>query len=786
MRTIAILLLLLLAPISEAAVGDAIGASVLADGWRVAVTFSGMGTNGAYSYGLTSSNTLSAPKFKLTYTAQGYDGSGNLTTLTVTNYSGSRARAAILTGAADPNVADETPSGTNVVINFASTDYIPSGASNITLSLLAGLYVQGGITNTATSISVTNNSSQNYFKTVANWSKPPFENHTNSTATLELVAFHRSASAGFPVRCVRVIGTDEHSNTVSGVFSNWSMSTGGDAVPFGLLSCPISISSLTNGDAVRWDFVAYPWVGDTNSVLDTRKNEFTGITPLPSSITNLVNHTGGYAGSYALVRTNGNNATGVALTAAQYASNPSALTNAFLTIEGAAEAIAGTNNTAYSRNDCGGSFVLLDDGDYAWTGGTVTGGATTIPKTWLTITTNIGATTAGARITSSTGTQDVNDRSRFKGISFNTTANTFNNCERILFEDCDLTTTSTQFILQTSGTCVFYVLRGTVRGFSQGIKYASIYNISPGLVRGVTFNGFSGSVQPYNMLGCNFTNSPLAQIRMDYASQPNPIGECSIIYNNKLMANDLLDDSLKGPSVSGLAWGYAIVQNVFESDTNNTANLSWNFGSANSIHITNAFIAHNTAVGRKDFTGYNDTGTNVAWRIGWTIVNEYRDDYNNKSYDHGTTVGGGADTNRVGTESLKHGVGYSGWIPAEVGGIGAPMSFLPNPFYGLNVIIPTATNTPAWAGFKTRRSFDGSASSGAGYGDYSLSTNSPLIGLPLRWVLPYDIAGSNRFAGDTVGAFTIAASGGSGGSGSSGQKTATVGHLSASGKLIFK
>lgn len=95
-----------------AAPGDITSASVLADGWRCAVTFAGMAPNGTYSYGLGSTNTITSPKFVLTYTAQGYDGSGNQTTLTVTNWSGSRARAAILTGSADPNVADETPSGT--------------------------------------------------------------------------------------------------------------------------------------------------------------------------------------------------------------------------------------------------------------------------------------------------------------------------------------------------------------------------------------------------------------------------------------------------------------------------------------------------------------------------------------------------------------------------------------------------------------------------------------------------------------------------------------------------
>jgi hypothetical protein len=160
-----------------------------------------------------------------------------------------------------------------------------------------------------------------------------------------------------------------------------------------------------------------------------------------------------------------------------------------------------------------------------------------------------------------------------------------------------------------------------------------------------------------------------------------------------------------------------------------------------------------TDVGRKNFVGYNDTGTNVAWRIGWQWANNYSDDYNNKSFDHGTTVGGGANTNRVGAEPLKHGVGYSGSIMGELANIGASGSFLPIVFAGVNSWYPASTTDTNFAKFVQRGAYDGSGNSGIGNGNYRPATNSPLIGMPLRRLLPFGLGGGARGSLDASGAF---------------------------------
>jgi len=731
--------------------GDTISAAVLPKGWQLSWTLAGMTNGGTYAFGLGSSNTLTEPKVVITYTAQGYDGNGDLTTVTVTNYVGARSRAVVITGSGDPNVADETLSGTNLTINLSLADYIPSGASNISVSIAAGVYTASGITNSATTIIASNLSAQPYWKAIANWVTPPAQDHNTSSASLELVAFHRSAQDERPIRCVRIIGTDQHSNTVSGVFSNWSVSTG-DALPFGRIACSIPITGLTQGDLVRWDFVAYPWVGDTNSVFDTRQNTYTGITPLPSSITNLVNHTGEFLGSYALVRTNGNNSTGKALSATQYALSPGSLTNAFATIEGALEAIAGTNNMLNSHNDVDVSYVLLDQGHHAYTGGTITGGALTTTKSWLTITTNIGASTDQTFVDSGSGTKDFNKRVRMKGISLGGSANVFSGGGYLLWEDCDVTESATQYVIAPTDALVWYILRGTIRDCAQGIRYAAGYSTSP-VLRGVTFDGFSGNIHVYTMVGCLITNSPNAIIRFDFPSQPTPAPDYQICYNVAKYGDSTLSSSFQGPKDYTIQNGYFIGNVLLESTTNNINNLAWDFGADNAIHLTNALIWHVTDVGRKNFVGYNDTGTNAAYRIGWQWVNNYSDDYNNKSYDHGSTEPN-ANTNRIGAEALKHGVGYSGSILSELANIGASSSFLPIVFSGIKTWYPSTTTDTNFAKFVRRGAFDGGASSGIGGGDYRPNTNSPLVGMPWRRVLPYDIGGNQRAAVDAAGAWT--------------------------------
>lgn len=754
MKRVLLFLLLTLAASVKGAVGDTLGLSVRPNGRIVDWYISGLATNGTYAFGLSSSNTVEAAKFYLTYTVQGYDGAGAPTTLTVTNYSGTRARLPVVTGTAEPNVADETVSGTNLIVGVSMASYIPQGASNILAYVSSGLYTQGTVSAAASGVNVTNMSTQGYGRSITKWSWPGWQRDVGSNVTLRMLAFHRSGRNYLPVRAVRFIGTDAHANSVSTVVTNWTLSSGvGDALPFGEVVANVDVSTLTQGDPIRWDYVVTPWVGDTNSVFDTRKDEFTGITPLPKAITNLLDKTDSYGFSYALVRTNGNDSTGVAFTRAQYATNSAALTNAFATIRGATTAIAATNNTVYSRNDAGASYILLDNGDYAFTGGTVSGGAATIPAAWLTITTNIGASTASTRITSSSGTQDINDRVKFKGITFNVAASVVNNCEALWMDACDLTSSASQTILATTGKTEWYLTANTIRSFTQGIKYAANYNVAPAIVRGNTFDGFSQTLHAYCAVGNIFTNSPFAIVRIDFASQPTPNNDLYVIYNNKLFASELTASKYQGPQQTNIVFGGAFIQNVFESTTNNINNLAWDFGSNNSIQLTNLLEWHNVLVGCKDFHGYNDTGTNVAWRILWSVQNNIWADYNNKSYDHGTTLVGGADTNRVGAEALKHGVDYTGNMFAEIAGVGAPGSFLPNPFYGLNTWYTNGTSTISVIGFVDHKAYDGTGSSGTGYGNYQLTTNSPMNWLARTHLLPYDINGNSRVTKDASGAF---------------------------------
>ena len=43
---------------------------------------------------------------------------------------------------------------------------------------------------------------------------------------------------------------------------------------------------------------------------------------------------------------------------------------------------------------------------------------------------------------------------------------------------------------------------------------------------------------------------------------------------------------------------------------------------------------------------------------------------------------------------------------------------------------------------------------GVGGGDYHLQSNSPAIGMPIDWLLPYDLDGTARTLGDAAGVYT--------------------------------
>jgi hypothetical protein len=88
----------------------------------------------------------------------------------------------------------------------------------------------------------------------------------------------------------------------------------------------------------------YPWFGDTNCVLDTRNNVFTGVTTLPVSVTNLLDKANNYAPGIAVVDAAGTNTLATGIT---NLTDPTLVSSSsyFATISAAANSMTRYNQT---------------------------------------------------------------------------------------------------------------------------------------------------------------------------------------------------------------------------------------------------------------------------------------------------------------------------------------------------------------------------------------------------------------------------------------------------------
>jgi len=203
--------------------------------------------------------------------------------------------------------------------------------------------------------------------------------------------------------------------------------------------------------------------------------------------------------------------------------------------------------------------------------------------------------------------------------------------------------------------------------------------------------------------------------------------------------------------------GVAVVNNIFETTTNNTSTISFQFGTVPTLNYTNVMIWNNVYMGCKAFVAYHDQGSNTVIRYGWTRYNNIFDDFNIKTDTFVGSPPPGGDPNRFGNWSMINDVGVFNEANLETTGIGAPGSFLPEtlgPYcWDVSGVSLSTTNTPM---FFNRAAYDGSAAVNTpGYGDYRLHSASPvrLRSRESKWVLSHDIFGYSRSVVDPPGPF---------------------------------
>lgn len=727
------------------AIGDIISISINPTAWQAEIDISGMGTGANYNLGFGPGNSIISPylpKIIFNVNSSGFNDNGEPISISRTVYGTTGIRKPY------PNESqkDEVASNGNIKLKVALSEYIYQKDSNITANILSGYYTSGAlISSGATNFSVTNNSNLDYPKVIANWSWPRYERVTSSTYPMRCVAFHKFGQQGRPVRVVKFIANDEHNNFYSGsTLSPTIDSNIGDAVPVIEYIHNIPFTSFYNGDNVTGNFIAYPWIGDTGSILNTNDKLYTFPTVNYAPFRVLNDYSGTYGVTVVVVDpVTGNNNVGQAVDLSSF--NLNSPPPAYATINSGALAISVYNNSNRGRNDIGAGIILLKTGNHFWVSGSSSYGAT--PKTNVIISRYPGVDINSVNISNANGNSSISSLTQISGINLTSSAAiTFNNIQNLWFHKCNFDLGGAALVY---GNGNWSVTNSICKIISQGLAAYSTQVTPVILNRGNIITGVF-NIKFNTAIGNLFTSGNTSDYR--FFSKDAGVTQSVVpifAYNNALGA-DCNTNYVFGlsPEIPSGHIGSAVVQNVIENTQSASSNLVAIYGDGNTSGVNNILIWHNTFVGQRSNIGYNDTTFYSPEYKNWSVKNNIFDDYNIKSDTFPTASG-----IRTGNWPSLYGVGFGGNAFGEISGIGAPGVFL-NEFNGINNPTGGNINPTGYFNFSNRKSYNG-ISAQPGLGDYSLTQNSPAILNTIDYLLPYDLSGISRSSNqNAIGAYS--------------------------------
>lgn len=738
-----------------AATGDILSCTIDTLGWKATVVIEGFKDGGAYAWGFTTStnkiNIPSAAKVVFTVVSEGYNAAGALGTITRTVYGTKTLRKPY----PDNATLQETEGGGNLSIVIALSDPIydddntgggKSGTAP-TVSIASGWYTDSGSGGSSapnavcTNLAVTNSSALDYPKVHGNWAWPCYDRVT-ANFDVEFGAFSNYGQGGKPVACVIFTATDESAHSVPQTVTSMIVSTKTSAVSekVQVYKGTVDISGLDDQEVITVNAVAYPQVGDADSILNTGDAVNTMPTPLYAPQYYFNDKGGTYGVTVAVVDPGGDNGTGVATDIASKASADAA---PCLTIAGAIAKITGYNNTNHGRADVTAAIIYLNAGSYAWTGAANTPG--TITKCYLTVTHNTGVAIADAKITSTSGDKDAGERVKLDGVNIDVAAaaGIFSKTTSVpivlWLKDClyddnndsSLVFYHNQFVSMTGCTITNIVLLKA---------YASAVCTFP-LIRGCNIDSATGTVDAYTFLGNNFyytgAGSPVVG---DSHGVAVPVPDNQVIAYNFIST---LKRAISALAARDTVHGPAVVGNVLERRATGTSYpLIWiaaDGSDTTNDNVGNVLLWHNTLMGERVNAAYNDTSTYVCLRPNWSVKNNLFDAFNTKNDLFPTE-----DAARIGNWDHTYGVSYRGNF---FGG----MAVYNNNFEGLDgkTII-----TGNFGGIEFNFVDDQSQSGGgAGNGNYRLTASSLAIDYAVDWLLPFDLDGNARKSGGAIGAY---------------------------------
>lgn len=702
------------------ATGDILSAVVRADGWSMDVTIEGFAVGATYDFGSLDDTpaTVAAPKFSVAVVSEGYNAAGVLGTINRTVYGTHVVRKPY------PNQAskDETVSGSDIVVRVALSESIynddKNGGAGTSGTDPAVTIAAGWATNTgggaqtsaaATALVCTNNSTLDYPKCIAQWAwgHTPAWKRVAAAFDIGCIAYH-----GHGIACVALSAT-EGVNVVSGIAtSKTAHLMSASALYYESYDLAVPVTTLTQGNDITLKFVAYPLVGDADSIIDTSTNttstdDIRGLT----QITCTCDKTGALI-DYAVVSTTGNDTTGAkSTTLATAAASP------YLTV---GKALASGATVIYLR---AGTFDIL--------------GSTPASVTARNFYIEVRPYPAESVTLNRSGTWIQYKASRLAYIGIQTIAYSSGNGwldgqafdQRLLFQDCGFNTTATPgaaglgyrsygcWFVNCTGMGKDHYISGAVR---VAYSFTGCIN-SSGIIIGAT----------YSIVSCNFVATATDNNRFSSKSatglapqQDNSIYAHSEWLSCAVNANKVFEFGT-GLPVSGLAF----IGNIIEvkAETSSQAAL-WMFADSDVQISTNIVLAHNTIVGQRCNLFYNDTGL-----VGTERTNIFCRNNAFRSYEIKSDTFGTPNANRIGNWAPLNGVNHSD--NRYDGSIGFTGDYL-----GINVAYETAANTTyGQLGYTDDNSQNGD---GTGNGDYMPTEASVLYDHMLRQAYQsYDLYG---------------------------------------------
>lgn len=704
-------------------------------------------TNEAWgAFGLGANNTITGQeKVKLTVTGHGFSPSGAVITSRTRTIYGTAKFPGLYPAT---NSFETSADGFVAVLQIALSDYVFRGET-ITADVRAGLY--GTTPNTAaTGLSITNLSFIDYTnaRPVFAWLTPQHGQSTGTHYTVEFLAAHWSAiydNAGRPVQAVEVRASGENGAHLTNILTSSFYDCNEIGVCGARFRWDIPVASFGDTNVVTVNARTLPYFG-TNAVIDTSDGVFTSTNLNYSTLRFLNDPNGTYGEAHANVSTNyavASDATGVVTNLANWTTNLAP----FLTIRGAANAIARYNSNFFGRLDVGGAKIHLAAG--AWRMGETNLAAGQRPRTYVEILPYPGLTRQQCYFYTNHSTTDISDLIKVTGMEFNGAAVgaaiVFDGVDFLWTDNCDWATGQSAALNSITN---WYATGNRFYRMAQGLQTASAGTGGPAFVRDSLFNFTNTTTGITPVLFRNLkTNIIAADLTFRDSSSAVRCRVSTIWAYNVFLALSNNNDawSVRRDIINADYIGKAHLANVVETRAASQAGVV-DFGSSGSTsNMPNMLIWNNAFLLKLNW--FYDDGTTVLPRVyspSWVIGN-YCDDTNIKGDEFATANGA-----RYGNRPQMWGVGFNHNILPETFNIGTPGSFAQF-YYGLNSFGTNGTTTNILWNFTRSGRF--TTAIGAGGGDYRYLSQSPAFKFNGPRVLSHKLDGPTS-ALDAPGAFT--------------------------------